>query len=71
MKALFNHLNPSVIKSIIPKMNEEELLECLLFIRNQARDLPIGLKREMYINLYRWISSKYPDVIQRNKPSLF
>ena len=59
MEVFFNHLNPAVIKNIILRMNEAELIEVTKFIKNKALTLPIGTKRNMYVRLFAFCKSTY------------
>lgn len=70
MEAFFNHLNPAVIKNTMLKMNKEEFVQCAQFIKKQALKQPNGPKRTMYVNLYNWCRSRYPE-LDKKKPSLF
>ena len=70
MEGFFNHLNPAIIRNVMLKMNEKEFAECEKFIRKQALNLPVGRKREMYVQLVGWCRS-IAEQRSKNKPSLF
>ena len=71
MKAFFNHLNPAVLRSIMLKMNQKELIECISFIKEQALKLPAGPERDMYVRLFVWSSKVYNEKYKTKEPSLF
>ncbi len=66
MEAFFNHLNPAVIKNTMLKMNKEEFVQCAEFIKKEALKQPNGPKRTMYVNLYNWCRSQYPEIHKKS-----
>lgn len=71
MKGFFNHLNPAIIKSVMLKMNQEELRECISFIKEQALKLPIGSERDRYIRIFSWSSKLYDEKFKEMSPRYF
>lgn len=71
MEAFFNHLNPTIIRSVMRKMNQSELEECMRFVVDQALNLPPGTKREMYVSMFGWCQEYYRKTFKQKEPSLF
>ncbi len=71
MEGFFNHMNPSVITSVLGRMNQQEFEECLEFIKDKALNLPVGNKRRMYIRLFVWCQAHQVNNFPKNEPSLF
>lgn len=71
MEGFFNHMNPAVLTCVMSRMNQQELGECILFIRKKALDLPPGEERRMYVRLFAWCQTHQTKSFEKKKPSLF
>ncbi|MEP2771658.1 MAG: hypothetical protein ABJH05_05895 [Fulvivirga sp.] len=71
MKGFLKHLNLSVIKSNLLKMDEEEFMQVVKHIEETAYDLREGKLHRKYVNLYGWCRAVFPERFEKQKPSLF
>jgi hypothetical protein len=54
MEGFFNHMNSSVLRSVISRMNQQEFEECMEFIKARALELPAGTRRQMFVSMFVW-----------------
>ena len=54
MEGFFNHMNPSVLRCVLGRMNQQEFEECMVFIKSKALELPAGTRRQMFVSLFVW-----------------
>tara|TARA_A100000171_G_C2139555_1_gene153639 strand:+ start:1486 stop:1701 length:216 start_codon:yes stop_codon:yes gene_type:complete len=71
MEGFFNNMNPSVITSVLSRMNQQEFEECMEFIKSKALELPEGNKRRMYVRLFAWCLARHSKTFTKKEPSLF
>jgi hypothetical protein len=57
---MYENVNPAVIKSILSKMTQDELLREIEFINCQIIKLDFGSKKAMYIRLLQFIEHHIP-----------
>ena len=67
---MYENVNPAVIKSILSKMTQDELLREIEFINCQIIKLDFGSKKAMYIRLLQFIEHHIPFAKRTRKSSI-
>ena len=68
MKPFFNNMNVAVIKGIMARMNQIDFIETVNFVKEQAMELPIGTRRDMFVKLYNWCRIHYKKEFKKKTP---
>lgn len=71
MKGFLKHLNLSVIKSNLLKMDDEEFMQVVNHIEETVYNLKDDRLRSKYVKLYGWCRAIFPERFENQKPSLF
>jgi hypothetical protein len=58
---MYKRTNPAIIKSILFRMNQIELIEEIQYIKTQIERLQPGNKKRMFIKLYQFAVNHYPN----------
>jgi hypothetical protein len=58
---MYKRTNPAIIKSILLRMNQIELIEEIQYIKTQIESLQPGNRKRMFIKLYQFAVNHYPN----------
>jgi hypothetical protein len=67
---MYDNVNPAVIKSILLKMTQDELIQEIEFINNQITKQDFGTKKAMYIRLLQFIEHHLPFARKTRKSQI-